>query len=270
MNSCLYECTVMHHRLEPKVHRFSYRIFMFYLDLDEVATVASRRPWFGGGRFNLYSFRARDHLHLGEKSLKENIVRYLAGQGIAFPEKGKIQLLTLPRVFGYVFNPVSFYFCFDAVGSPLCAIAEVGNTFGEMKPYLLPAPDAAGRFRLVAPKHFYVSPFSALDVAFDFKLQAPGGTLEIHIDDRVADRRILLTALTGRRAPLTAPRLAWFTLKYPLLTLRVIFLIHWHALRLWGKRLPYFAKAARPELQRAVLNPHASIAPRLHESGTNA
>jgi DUF1365 family protein len=129
-----------------------------------------------------------------------------------------------------------------------------------MKPYLLREPTGENAFRLVTPKHFYVSPFSALDLAFDFKLRVPGDRLEIHIDDREGDRPILLSALTGRRVPLTTAQLAWFTLKYPLITLKVIFLIHWHALLLWMKRLPWHRKADRRDLQRDVLRPHASLA----------
>ena len=263
MNSCLYECSVMHHRLEPKEHHFQYRIFMFALDLDEVDALAKRLPFFSLNRWNLYTFRDRDHLTLsgGEtKSLKENIVAYLAQNGIQFPADGRILLVTLPRVLGYIFNPVSFYFCSDAAGVPLCAVVEVGNTFREMKPYLLRETDGEKCFRLITPKHFYVSPFSPLDLAFDFKLRIPGEMLDIHIDDRAGDRRVLLSALTGKRAPLTTARLLWFTLKYPLITLKVIFFIHWHAFRLWLKRLPVHRKAANPELQRDVLRPHASIA----------
>ena len=139
---------------------------------------------------------------------------------------------------------------------------EVGNTFREMKPYLLREPGNGGTFRLITPKHFYVSPFSPLDLAFDFKLRVPGETLDIHIDDRAGERRVLLSALTGKRAPLTTARLLWFTVKYPLITLKVIFFIHWHAFRLWLKRLPIYRKAANPELQRDVLHPHASITAR--------
>jgi DUF1365 family protein len=162
-------------------------------------------------------------------------------------------------VLGYIFNPVSFYFCADAAGAPLCAVVQVGNTFRELKPYLLPTVSADGGFRLVTPKHFYVSPFSELDVAFDFKLKVPGAHLEIHIDDRAGERRVLLSALTGRRVPLSTARLAWLTLKYPLITLQVIFLIHWHALLLWFKRLPWHRKSAHPDLQRDLFQPHASL-----------
>ncbi len=263
MNSCIYECNVMHHRLEPKEHQFSYRIFMFALDLDEVEVLSKRLPFFSLNRWNLYTFRDRDHLTLpgGEtKSVKENLITYLAGNGIQFPESGRIMLVTLPRVLGYIFNPVSFYFCSNAAGAPICAVVEVGNTFREMKPYLLREPSGEDVFRLITPKHFYVSPFSALDLAFDFKLRIPGEKLDIHIDDRDGERRVLLSALTGHRVPLTTARLLWFTLKYPLITLKVIFFIHWHAFRLWLKRLPFFRKAANPELQRDVLRPHSSIA----------
>jgi DUF1365 family protein len=259
MNSCLYECDVMHHRLEPKEHSFRYRIFMFAFDLDELDALAERLPFFSRNRRNLYEFRDADHLAFGKATVKENLIEFLEQRGICLPAASRITLVTLPRVLGYIFNPVSFYFCHDAAGAPLCAVVQVGNTFREMKPYLLREPAGENFFRLITPKHFYVSPFSALDLAFDFKLRVPDEVIDIHIDDRDGNRRILLSALTGKRAPLTTPRLFWFTLKYPLITLKVISLIHWHALLLWAKRLPFHRKAAHPELQRDVLNPHASL-----------
>src|SRR5436190_15770780 len=202
LSSCLYECEVMHHRLVPKEHHFRYRIFMFSLDLDEIDAVAARTLGFSHNRRNLYEFRDRDHLTLpGHEtgSLKDNLTFWLADQGIQLPPNGRIRLVTLPRVLGYICNPVSFFFCSDAAGSPLCAVVQVGNTFRELKPYLLREPTGANGFRLVTPKHFYVSPFSKLDLSFDFKLKVPEEHLELHIDDREGDRRVLLSALTGRR-----------------------------------------------------------------------
>lgn len=143
----------------------------------------------------------------------------------------------------------------------MCAVAEVTNTFHEQKPYLLKECDRERRFRLVTPKHFYVSPFAALDLSFDFKLQVPDEKLEIHIDDRREEDRMLLTSLTGKRRPLTDAALLLCAVKYPLLTLRVIFLIHWHALRLWMKRIPWHRKSANAGLQLGVLRPNESIAP---------
>ncbi|MDB6175843.1 MAG: hypothetical protein JWL59_5154 [Chthoniobacteraceae bacterium] len=259
-HSCLYECSVMHHRLSPRQHRFSYRLFYLCIDLDEIDGLDSRLIGFSRNRWNLYSFRDRDHLTLTGGTIKENLIVYLKQSGIDFPEGGRAVLITLPRVLGYIFNPISFYYCFNAQGEPFCAVAQVGNTFGEMKPYLLPHRGEANLFHLVTPKHFYVSPFSGLEVKFDFRLRVPDEFLAIKIDDIEGSQRILLSTLTGRRVALTSARLAWFALKYPFLTLRVIFLIHWEAFLLWLKRIPFHSKAANAHLQQGVLNPHSSIA----------
>lgn len=305
--SCLYDCSVMHHRLAPKEHHFRYGIFQFCLDLDELDTLSTRLRLFHRNRPALYRFNDSDHLPPGAElpdagradlrsasslqmepqgraqrgptmpphlpssisdspSAKSSLLAWIATQGLPLPADTRVLLLTHCRVLGYIFNPVSFYFCLDAQDRPLCAVAEVGNTFGEQKPFLLGPEhfDGEGRFRRVVSKHFYVSPFFALDLAFDFKLRVPGEQLDIHIDDREGDRPVLLTALTGRRVPLTDANLARLTLKYPLVTLRVITLIHWHALKLWWKNIPWHRKAANPHLQQGVFNPHESL--RNHEA----
>ena len=266
LRSALYDCAVMHHRLSPREHRFTHHIFMLALDLDELDEVARRVRGFSRNRRNVYEFRDRDHLScpgLAAAALKDHLLDWIASQGHPLPAAAtnlRVTLVTLPRVFGYVFNPVSFYFVHEAAtGRALCAVAEVRNTFGEMKPYLLPAPQPDGSFRLLTPKHFYVSPFSNLDLNFDFKLRPPGDGLEMHVDEYDGARPVLLSALTGRRRALTTSRLWGATLKCPLVTMKVIFLIHWHALRLWLKRVPWHPKADDPDLQRDVLNPHVSL-----------
>jgi DUF1365 family protein len=277
MKSCLYECQVMHARFTPRAHRFLYRIFLFAIDLDELDILQRRLALFSVNRPNLYSWRDRDYLPTGEKlhngrrpleneakapgQLKARVVDWLAQRGVDLTG-GRVVLVTLPRILGYGFNPVSFYFCYGRQGAPVAALAEVTNTFKEMKPYLL-GPDTqatSGDFRLRVPKHFYVSPFSDVDVAFDFVLRTPGDRLSIQIDDYAEGQRTLTSTLAGPRRELTGARLAWFTLKYPALTLRVIGLIHWHALRLWLKRVPWFAKAARAADQRELFRPHGSLA----------
>ena len=164
-NSSLYECTVMHHRLEPLKHRFVYKIFMFSLDLDELDSLHSKLWLFSRNSMNIFSFGDSDHLQYGKTTTKENIIEYLRQNEIDL-YGGKIYLITNLRTFGYVFNPVSFYFCYDAGGNAVCAVSEVGNTFGEMKPYLLDRTDKNETgFRKRMDKLFYVSPFINLDTA---------------------------------------------------------------------------------------------------------
>lgn len=277
LRSCLYECEVTHHRFSPKEHRFTYRIFMMGIDLDELGTIAST-PFLSVNKAGLYSVREADYLPTGEPlhnpegayaadgsvRLKERVVGFLQARGIDIAG-GRVHLITMPRVAGYMFNPVSFYYCFDREGRPAAAIAEVTNTFREMKAYLLGASTLASTqdgatFRSRVPKHFYVSPFTDVDVAFQFRLRVPSPDLAVGIDDYTGEARTLSSVLTGRSRPLTGAALAWFTVKYPLLSLRVIALIHIHALILRMKRVPWFAKAARAGDQRSLYRPHGSIA----------
>ena len=270
--SCLYECRVMHERFIPRHNRFSYGAFWFYLNLDEIPALSQRQHLFGLCSPHPYQFRQSDHLNIDSPApggLKERVRYWLGTQGVETEDTDSIWLLTLPRVFGYVFNPVSFYFVFKADGTPVVAIAEVGNTYGEQKPYLVPiVPDPNGpktnRFRTVVPKLFYVSPFSPLEWHFDFRLRTPGTHLAISVDDVHGQKQTALaTRLTGVRRPLTDWNLFRLSFRYPLVTLRVIFLIHWQAFRLWTKRVPWFRKTAQPHQQQGVLRPHKSILNRL-------
>src|SRR4051812_27269136 len=181
----------MHQRFSPRAHRFIYRIFMFAIDLDELGDLQQRLRLFSVNRRNLYSFRESDFLPLphapaqatSATGLKARVVAHLAEHGIDLAG-GRVTLVTLPRVVGFLFNPVSFYFCQDHEGNPVAALAEVTNTFREMKPFLLgPGTRQDGAFRLRVPKYFYVSPFTDVDVAFDFVLRNPREKLSVQIDD---------------------------------------------------------------------------------------
>jgi uncharacterized protein len=258
--SCLYEGSVMHHRFAPKAHHLQHKIFMAYFDLDELDSLAQKIFLFSHNRKNLYAFRDDDHEPAGKNSLKQRVCGFARKNGIEIADEDRVALLTLPRVAGYIFNPISLYFCFGANEKPLCAIVEVGNTFGEKKLYLLRAKDFSGeRFQKTVAKNFYVSPFSKLDLHFDFNLKIPGEKLEIRVDDFENRQKILISALTGARAEFTNRNLFWFTLKYPLITLKVIFLIHGHAFLLWLKRAPFHRKAENPLLQTEVLRPHSTL-----------
>jgi hypothetical protein len=258
----------MHHRLQPARNRFEHGVFLLCLDLDELDPLDATRRLFGRNRRRLYEFRDSDHLRFPTPetagNVKTSIRSWLAAQGTDLPPDCRITLVTLTRVAGYIFNPVSFYFCESAAGEPLCAVSEVGNTFGELKPYRVPyerTTDGGAQYRVVVPKHYYVSPFSALDLCFDFRLQTPGERLEITVNDVLGDQTHLISTLTGDRRPFTDRELLRLTFRYPLVTLRVITLIHWHALRLWWKGLPWHRKTERRDLQRDVFRPHASLRP---------
>ena len=288
MLSRLYECHVLHARLHPRAHRFAYRLFFLALDLDELPALSARLGLLRIDRPGLLSFRQADYLPTHDPlhnpsapavpptaptaasplaPLKTRVLARLAADGLEPGPGARVLLLTLPRVLGYQFNPVSFYFVSTADGRPFAAIAEVTNTFRETKPYVLgPATLAASAtggpvFQRRVAKHFYVSPFSDVDLAFDFRLRPPGERLLFQIDDYAGERRDLLSTVTGLGPPrpLRDRTLAWFSLKYPLVTLKVIAAIHWEALRLYLKRVPWFAKAARAADQRDLYHPHASL-----------
>jgi len=265
INSCLYKARVMHHRLEPKQHRFHYDIFMFYLDLDEIDSLCKNLRWMSRNKFNLFNFRDKDHLQLPRekpdttKTTREHITEYLKENGVDIGN-GRIMLLTNLCTLGYQFNPVSFYYCYNEQGEVACTIVEVCNTFMEMKPYFLGANTRAGdHFHLNTTKHFYVSPFIDMDTNFDFNLDIPGEKLQVRIDDFKQDgSRFFISTLSGARVPLTDGKLLQYFFSFPLITLKVIGLIHWQALKLWLKKLPFHKKDENKHLQKDVYRAYKS------------
>ena len=278
MQSCLYECRVMHHRLAPKEHKFSYRIYVFALDLDEIDTCTKHLTLFSHNRWNIYSFYDSDYVPTQENlhnptgdelkpqslneqlPLKERIYQYLTDNNVSC-HGGKIILVTVPRIFGYAFNPVSFYYCYNQAGEPVAALAEVTNTFREMKLYFINKSSDLSklRFRAHIPKNFYVSPFSKVDLSFDFDLCLPDKAFAVKIDDYDGSVKMLESTMAGPRRELTNGRLFWWLFKYPLMTLRIISLIHIHALKLYFKKIPWFKKTAAAEMQQNLYRPHHSI-----------
>ncbi len=256
--SCLYRCTVMHNRLEPKPHRFNYNIFMFYIDLDEIDTLTKKLWMLSRNKFNFFSFKDSEHIQLPRenpdksKNVKEHIAEYLFQNGLTIGN-GKIMLLTNFNVLGYNFNPVSFYYCFDESNAPLCVVAEINNTFGEIKPFLLNRENLDGnKFYLNTAKYFYVSPFIDHDTNFDFNLTIPDEKLNIRIDDYKNEKRFFISTLTGTRRQINNASLLWYSIRFPFITLKIITLIHWNAVKLWLKKIPYRKKSENQELQKDV------------------
>ncbi len=259
MNARIYECEVMHRRLKPQQRAFSYRVFMLDIDVDALPELAGVTFCLGHNRFNLFSIDDHDHIDLGLLGgIRPNLIEWLARHHVEVPEGTKIRLVTFPRVLGYGFNPVSFYYLSRADGTPLFAVAEVVNTFREMKLYVVDSSTANDGWHRRMAKDFYVSPFSDPGDSFDFRLGIPADEWRVNIDDHDAEGLVLISSIRGVGRELTALRLFGYAFKYPLLSLKIIGLIHWHALLMWFRRIPHYRKTERREAQVEVLRPHSS------------
>jgi uncharacterized protein len=225
---------VMHRRLRPVANHFSYRVFALRLPLTRLAQAALpvNRP-------GLCSFHYRDHGARDGTHPLAWIRALLAREGIQ--ADGEVWLQCFPRVLGYVFNPVSFWFCEDSAGRLRAVLAEVNNTFGEHHAYLLRADDA-----LEADKVFHVSPFFPIEGRYRFGFEERSGEHLARIDYFDHAGPLLYTSISGRAQPLTRARLALACLSHPLMTFAIVARIHWQALRLWVKRVPFFRKPAPP------------------------
>ena len=243
MKSRLYVGSVMHARLEPVKHAFTYPLFSFAIDLAELEEIGRDLRLFGHNRFRPFSLRDRDYL-AGAGAIREKLLRYLAETG-GRARVERVLLVTMPRFFGYAFNPVSFYYCYDPDGALATCAAEVNNTFGERHLYLLGAParGEAGAAEFRADKAFHVSPFNDRQGAYQFLLREPDDTLEIRVDLERDGRTLLKTALTGRARPLTDAQLLRILLRMPLAAWKTVPRIDWQAARLYfGKKLPVHSR----------------------------
>ncbi|WP_292959476.1 DUF1365 domain-containing protein [Novosphingobium sp. UBA1939] len=245
-SSALYIGDVTHRRLRPRPHRLRYSIFYLLLDLDEVDVLAGRLRIFSHNRFNLFSFFDRDYGDGSAASPREKIEEHLRAAGIE--TGGPIRLLTMPRILGYAFNPLSVYFCHRQDGS-LCALFyEVSNTFGQRHSYLIPVPaGATAPIRQESRKSFYVSPFISTDMAYSFAITPPGERVAVYVAGHDEQGPLITARLAGRRQGLTDAALARLFITYPLLTLKVIIGIHWEALRLWLKGVRLFDRPPPPD-----------------------
>jgi len=245
-NSALYEGSVMHRRLRPRQHHFRYRVFAMLLDLDELPALGLRL--FRHNRWGLFGFHDKDH---GDgRDLRVWLDDLLAQQGIV--ANGARRVLCYPRILGYVFNPLSVWFCDDEQGRLKAIIYEVHNTYDERHAYVLPVTEDAQSIRHDCAKAFYVSPFLSRDCRYGFRIRPPGDDVAIVIREEEAGAPILDASFAGKRGALTDRALVRMLLRYPLMTVKVVVAIHFEAVRLMLKgvrRHPHAPKAQYVQAQ---------------------
>lgn len=236
MRSALYTGTVMHARSDPTAHVFRYPVYMTLLELDELPELDRNLPLFGWNRRAPTSYHDRDHL---------DVPALLHDHGVDLGAGGRIEVLTNLRVLGYVFNPISFWWCYRPDGSVACVVGEVSNTFGERLPYLLlpseSTPDGS-RHTWQTDKLLHVSPFMSMDQRYTWWLSEPGDRVSARIDVHEEGRPDFLATLVARRVELTPASLRAALVRYPLMPAAVVGRIHLQALRLWLKRTPFHHK----------------------------
>jgi DUF1365 family protein len=235
--SALYRGEVMHQRLRPKAHRFKYRVFWLLLDLEELDGLDRRLRLFSRSRFNLLSFHDRDHGDGSTTALRSQVEAWLGRARIDIGQ-GPVRLLTMPRILGYVFNPISVFYCHHLDGRLAALVYEVTSTFGVRHAYVIPVSEgdqATGRIRQGAAKALYVSPFMGMAMDYEFRGHAPRERLDLTIMGRDADGPLLTAAMAAERRPMEDRDLLSAAIALPLLTLKVTAAIHWEALKLWLK-----------------------------------
>lgn len=271
MNSCIYTLKLIHNRRIPRLNSFKYSIYMMYLDLDEIEAMSKSLFLFSYNKWNVLSFFDQDHFKfVSQKSKKAEVI---ARETIDFDaqkylnkntkerlqvlikelqldfELDKAYVLTSLRNFGYIFNPVSFYYCFDGEGRFRAMFSEVNNTFGDQKMYhcVIDNPEAE-IFTDTQTKNYYISPFINYDNNLHWRFKIPADKIMMSIDSLKNNEVELQTSFTGDRKELNNINLLWAVIRYPMVTLMAIVLIHYQALKLFIKKIKFYRKEATDDI----------------------
>jgi hypothetical protein len=260
----LYGGSVMHARLKPVGHRFTYRVVSMLIDLDRLGDAARASPIFSVNAFNIVAFREKDHGARDGKPLRGHVDRLMRNAGL--PRPARIELLCYPSVLGYTFNPISVYFCRDEGDEVTALVYQVHNTFGESHTYVepvLPGQRSPAGIRQERAKGFYVSPFLEMDLAYRFRIRPPAEEVALRILETDRDGPILSATFHGTRQPATTWTFLVAVLKTLGIPWKVMAGIHFEAARLWlkGVRLQVRPAPPAPESYSGLPGPGKALAP---------
>ncbi|RFC68439.1 MULTISPECIES: DUF1365 domain-containing protein [Mesorhizobium] len=249
----LYAGSVMHQRLKPFGHRFSYSVFSLLVDLDRLPELDGQTFLLCVNRPGMVSLYERDHVEQTGETLRQYADGLLGKAGFQKPAH-RILMLAYPRIFGYAFNPISVYFAYDQNGALTALIYAVRNTFGERHSYVAPVmhgESGPAGIRQTRAKVLHVSPFMEMSARYHFRVLPPGRTVRLRIHEEVGDEPVLAATFNGDAVHLDSASLAVCLAKFPFMTLKVTLGIHWQALRLWFKGAKFHKSPPPP--------PHASF-----------
>ena len=241
INSAIYNGQVIHKRFKPKVHHFKYKVFSLLLDLSELEILDKKVNFFSFNKFNLISFHEKDHGERDGSSLKLWVQKNLEKNNIQHKDI-KIKILCYPRIFGFVFNPLSVFYVYNLEDQLISILYEVKNTFGEQHTYIFKVLKDSNLIQNNCSKKFHVSPFIDMNCNYFFRLLKPGNKISVIIDQYDSKDKILYASQDGVRSDFNAKYLIKSYLKHPIMTFKIIIAIHYEAFRLWAKGIKFIKK----------------------------
>ena len=242
--SCIYSGLIIHKRFKPKKHFFSYKTFSLLIHLNEIQDLGKKINFFSYNKFNILSFYNIDHGPRDGSSLTKWVKKNLSKAKINI-NGGTIKLLCFPRFFGYVFNPLSIFYCYDKNDKLKAVLYEVKNTFNEQHTYLFKSTHSSNLILHKCSKKFYVSPFIEMKTFYNFRLSKPGNNIDILIKQNDSNGPLLVARQLGKKINLNSQNLLYQFLKHPLMSFKVIFAIHFEAFRLWVKGVKLVKKKVK-------------------------
>ena len=240
-NSSIYNGTVIHKRFKPKIHFFKYKVFSILIDISEINLLDKTLKIFSYNKFNIVSFYDEDHGPRDGTSVKEWVIKNLQDNQIDTQDI-KIKLLCYPRIFGFVFNPLSIFFIYNKKSELISILYEVKNTFDEQHTYIFKNRENENLIKHTCKKKFHVSPFIEMNCTYFFKILKPGDKISVIIDQYDEEGKLLYASQDGSRVELNNKNLFLSYLKHPLMTFKIIAAIHFEAFKLWIKGIKFIKK----------------------------